>query len=144
MRGPTFDDGATGSGRPPPTSAAATRTTMTSSTSPIAIATTSGRTAIGAADPTASERVVDRALDQVEQQSRLDAEDDDQRRERHERQDLDRRHVGQVAAEADEEVGHLTEGDALVHPQQVAGGEDHAERGDRRGRRTDEERADAG
>src|SRR6187551_408946 len=71
------------------------------------------------------------AGDEVEDETREQAEDDDERAERHERHGLDGLHVGEVAAEALEELGQVAERDPLEHPQQVARGEDHHERGDR-------------
>ena len=67
---------------------------------------------------------------------------DDEDRQRHEGQQLDRGHVGQVAAQTGEELGHLAEHDPAVHVQQVAGGQDHDHRGDGGGQRADGERAD--
>src|SRR3954451_8278841 len=82
-----------------------------------------------------------RAVDQVQQQPREQAEDDDGRGKWDERQRLDRPHVGQARAQAPEELGEVAEHDALEHPQQVPGGEDHHERGDRGGRLVELERA---
>ena len=50
-----------------------------------------------------------RALDEVEEEAGEEAEDDDQRRQRREGQDLDRPHVGQVVAEAAQEVRQVAE-----------------------------------
>ena len=46
--------------------------------------------------------------------------------------DLDRADVGEVVAEAPEELGDLAAEQALEHPEQVAGRQDHDEAGDRR------------
>src|SRR5262245_29235932 len=52
---------------------------------------------------------VDRAVDDAQDQPREQAEDDDQGRQRDQRHRLDGAHVGQVPAEALEELGQLAE-----------------------------------
>src|SRR5450759_775113 len=77
------------------------------------------------------ERVAHGAGDQVQDEAREEAEDDDQGTQRNQREGLHRTHVGQVVAEALEEVGDLAEGHPLEHPEQVPGGQDHHEGRDR-------------
>src|SRR5687767_6326831 len=82
-----------------------------------------------------------RQLPELEQQAREDAEADRQDNERCERNDLGPVHVGQVVADALEEVGQVAKDDALVHEEQVCGAEHHRERRDRRHPRVVVERA---
>src|SRR5689334_6147536 len=77
------------------------------------------------------ERLLHRALDQVEEDPGEQPEDHDEDAERHQRHGLDRPHVREVVAEALEEVRELAERQPLEHPQQVARREDHHERRDR-------------